>query len=974
MTALIGREKAVARVRQLLGVNRLVTLTGPGGVGKTRLALEAAAGLADDFAEGVWLAELAGTRNGVAETVAAALGVRDDASVIRDEEPGSAGGASGAGNPAPDPLAMVLARALAPRRLLLVLDNCEHVLDEVAALLDQLLRHAPGLCVLATSQEPLALSGETLEAVAPLGEDEALELFAARAAATAPGFVLSAENSADAALICRRLDGIPLAIELAATRVRALGVHALAERLHDRFRLLNQARRDAPARQRTLRAMIDWSWELLTPDEQIVLRQLSVFSGGFTLESAEAVVRGGAPRNPGAAPGPGDTTEALDILDLVTRLVDRSLLTTAPGTDGAHPGIRYRMLESVTAYSLERLDDAGETNDARRRHAHHYTHLAEQAASQLLGPAQHHWLHRLDTETVNLRAALEWAATNDASLTPGGATASNSAATGGTSLTGPAGYDDAHSEAAVRGGALSGAVLSGDPVGATSAASGSAPNGSAPNGGAPNGGAPNGGAPNGGALIEPSVRHAPHRPEPGTNATPLSLRLANSLTWYWFLRGRLGEAERSLGAALDPHPAALDPHPAALDLRPAALDLRPAVLDLRPAVLDLRPAALDPHPAALDPHPAALDPHPNGDAAASARTARTASARTARAAFALLTGDAPRDVAAGEGADGADTRSRWLLAYARCGFRTPHEDARLDGILEEFRAADDRWGVAAALSVRATLALYRGDLPALRRDAEDSAARFAELGDRWGQLQASEQLGVLAEIAADYEAATRLHRDGMRDAEELRLWTDVSFRLSRLGRIALLTGDDAAATEFHARASRLAEQHSHRPAQQFAETGLAIGARRRGDLDTAEKHLLPWLAWNRRLGVDSGAALILAQLGYVAEQRGNAQRAEELHREGLTLARATGDDRAVALALEGLAGARSLAGDHTRTAELLGAAAALREAVGSPLPPAERADTERAAHRSRTALGEDDYAAAFAAAFASGHASPPEYR
>ncbi|MEV0118170.1 BTAD domain-containing putative transcriptional regulator, partial [Streptomyces sp. NPDC050844] len=334
VTALIGREAAVARVHQLLGVNRLVTLTGPGGVGKTRLALEAAAGLADGFAEGVWLAELAGTRTGVAETVAAALGVRDDVSVIRDEEPeggrgawggargGARGGAWGAEDSRP-PLATVLAKALAPRRLLLVLDNCEHVLDEAAALLDQLLRHAPGLRVLATSQEPLAIAGETLEAVAPLGEDEALELFAARAAATAPGFALSAENTADAALICRRLDGIPLAVELAATRVRALGVHALADRLHDRFRLLNQSRRDAPARQRTLRAMIDWSWELLTPDEQSVLRQLSVFSGGFTLQSAEAVCKaagisgggtggtlvlgGGKGAMPGPVPGAGAT-------------------------------------------------------------------------------------------------------------------------------------------------------------------------------------------------------------------------------------------------------------------------------------------------------------------------------------------------------------------------------------------------------------------------------------------------------------------------------------------------------------------------------------------------------------------------------------------------------------------------------------------------------------------------------------------
>ncbi|MEU5956947.1 BTAD domain-containing putative transcriptional regulator [Streptomyces sp. NPDC047525] len=901
VTALVGREDAVSRVRDLVGASRLVTLTGPGGVGKTRLAVEAAAGLTDDFEEGVWLVELAGTKGDVAETVAATLGIRDDPSLIREEasegtregtpEPnGSAATASaerrpsttnsafGAGQalgsgqapgpryapgagPAPDPrhtptLVRLLARALAPRRLLLVLDNCEHVLEQVAALLSELLRHAPELRVLATSQEPLALAGETLEAVAPLAEGEALALFAERAAAAAPGFVLDAESTPAAALICRRLDGIPLAIELAATRVRALGVHALADRLHDRFRLLNQVRRDAPARQRTLRAMIDWSWELLTVEEQGALRQLAVFGGGFTLDSAEAVYgiapgsftpgsftpcgtapggfapAGSAPGGSapgsfthgsftpcgtapggfapagsapgGSAPGSSAHGDAADVLDLVTRLVDRSLLTatTPKAADRTH-GIRYRMLESVTAYSLERLDEAGETKDVRRRHAHHYADLAERAAPQLLGPGQQQWLHRLDSEAVNLRTALEWA--------------------------------QAEGDAA------------------------------------------------------------------------LALRLANSLTWYWFLRGRLGEAERSLTLA--------------------------------------------------------LSLPPSGETATVTATARPrASARTARAALALLTGDdAPyTDIATDADVEGADLRSRWLLAYARCGFdRTRSEETQVDALLEEFRAADDRWGVAAALSTRATRALYRGDLATLRRDAEASAALFAGLGDRWGQLQASEQLGVLAEIAADYEGAARLHRDGMRGAEELQLWTDVSFRLARLGRIALLTGDDAAATDFHERAARLAAQHSHGPAQQFAETGLAIGARRLGELDAAEKYLQPWLAWNRRLGVHSGTALILAQLGYVAEQRGDAARAEELHREGLTVARGTGDERAVAQALEGLAGARSLAHDHTRAAELLGSAAALREATGSPLPQAERFDVDRAARRSRTALGEDGYAAAY---------------
>ncbi|QIB43989.1 BTAD domain-containing putative transcriptional regulator [Streptomyces aureoverticillatus] len=808
VTDLIGRDAEISRVRDLVRGTRLVTLTGPGGVGKTRLALEASRTLltdhADEFPDGAWLVELAGTGDDVAETVAAALGIREDTAgfsarpAIEDEARSADTGVRGQ-SPRPREGAgsgkqTALAQALAPRHALLVLDNCEHLLDPVADLVAHLLRKAPHLHILTTSQEPLALTAETLETVAPLPEAEALRLFEERATATTPGFTLNPENLEAASLICRRLDGIPLAVELAATRVRTLGVHALADRLHDRFRLLNQVRRDAPARQRTLRAMIDWSWELLTPPEQRALRQLAVFPGGFTLESAESVLDEAPYRDPHAAP------DEPPVLDLITRLTDRSLLTPTP-----HTPIRHRMLESVAAYSLERLEEAGESKLLRHRHALHYTDLAERAAPALHGPDQHHWLRRLDAETVNLRAALEWATTEaDATLT---------------------------------------------------------------------------------------------------------LRLVNSLTWYWFLRGRLSEALRWIGLALDL----------------------------------------------------------NSGAPARENGAR-ATAATSLSAFGLLTGED----ACAYGADcvteqdgHATPRARWLLAFARCGFeRTEAETARVDALLDEFRTAGDRWGEAATLSVRATRALYAGDLPALRADATRSAALFAELGDRWGQLQSSEQLGVLAEIAADYDEAARLQRDGMAGAEELELWTDVSFRLSRLGRLALLTGDDARADEYHERAARLAVQQSHRPAQQFAETGLALAARRRGDLDTAERHLLPWLDFNRRFGIDSGTALLLAQLGYVAEQRGDAPRAETLHREGLAVARGTGDNRAVALALEGLAGARSLVGDHPATAALLGEAAALRQAEGTPLPPAERADVDRATTRSRTALGTSAYEAAYKATYA----------
>ncbi|WP_329106393.1 BTAD domain-containing putative transcriptional regulator [Streptomyces sp. NBC_01439] len=804
VSSLVGREEAVARVCAAVGAGRLVTLTGPGGVGKTRLALAAAARLADagpgPCPDGVRFVELAGARGDVASVIAAALGVREDAD-------GGAGPGSGGGAAARDRLAA----ALGTRRLLLVLDNCEHVVASVAALTGQLLQRAPGLRVLATSQEPLALAGETLEAVAPLDGAEAMELFAARAAAGTPGFTLGPHNTEAVALVCRRLDGLPLALELAATRVRALGVHALAERLHDRFRLLNQVRRDAPARQRTLRAMIDWSWDLLAPAEQAVLRRLAVFSGGFTLESAEAVC------------ATGDTA-AEDVLDLVTRLVDCSLVVAPYGGGGDAEPPRYRMLESVTAYGLERIEEAGEAAAARLRHAEHFADFAERAAPRLHGPEQRAWLRRLDSEGLNLRAALD------------------------------------------------GAVAAG--------------------------------------------------------AAGAALRLVNASAWYWCLRGRIGEARTALGSALACASAA----------SAESEQAGPAVTG----------------------------------------------ARARLAAFAVFAGD---DSLLGGDFDGADPRGRWLLEFARLGFAngpaadaaadacvavTAADDGVLEGLPAVFRDLGDRWGEAAALSGLATRALYRGDLVELRRNAEAGAGLFAELGDQWGRLQSSEQLGVLAEISGDYAQAARLHEDGVRSARELELFTQVSFRLAQQGRIALLTGDTARAADLHEQARRLADEQSHRPAQQFAEIGLALGARRDGDLDAAEARLLPWLDWSRRLGVDISVALILAQLGYVAELRGDAPLARTLHRDGLAAARRSGDPRALALAFEGLAGAGSVAdvsGDRAAGAvELLGTAAALRESLGTPLPPAERHDVDRATARLRARLGEE----AFATAFARGRALSPQ--
>jgi predicted ATPase/DNA-binding SARP family transcriptional activator len=347
---LVGRDDAVAELGALLGTERLVTLTGEGGVGKTRLALAVAA--TRTAADGVWFVEASTDPAGDLRRIMGTADVGD-------------------------------------REILLVLDNCEHVLDESAGFVAALLA-APGTRVLATSREPLGLSAERGWRVPPLeppaDDDPAtmLKFSAARLFADRAGITVDDGNAAAVATLCRRLDGLPLAIELAAARVRTLGVHGLLARLDDRFAMLTGGYRDAPPRQRTLRAVIDWSWDLLTDAEQRVLRRLAVHADGATVAAVEAV--GGVP----------------DVLDLLACLVDRSLVYVADCPDGP----RYQLTESVRDYCLERLRDAGELAETRARHVDHYTALAVRAAPFLHGPDQRRWLTRLDDDGPNLRLAL----------------------------------------------------------------------------------------------------------------------------------------------------------------------------------------------------------------------------------------------------------------------------------------------------------------------------------------------------------------------------------------------------------------------------------------------------------------------------------------------------------------------------------------------------------------------------------------
>ena len=410
LTSFVGRQRELTEVRCLLNGTRLLTLTGVGGIGKTRLALEAA-GRLDDVPDGTWLVELAALTDAtlVPQAVAAVLGVHETA-----------------GQPLLDSLIDRLRAATA----LLLLDNCEHLVAACAALAETLLRACPQLRILATSREMLGSTGETVwhvpalsvpeaqvgappvrrastmdgaavqaavDQLASLLRSEAIQLFTERARVARPSFTLTADSAAAVAHICRRVDGMPLAIELAAARVRVLTPHQIAERLDDRFRLLTGGTRTAAPRQQTLRAAMDWSYDLLSEPEQAMLRALSVFAGGFTLEAAEAVCAG-------ADGDDRSSVVATDVLDLLARLVDQSLVIAEEHGEAA----RYRLLETVRQYAEEKLTAAGEAGATRERHALWCLSFAEQAASHGTGPEQDIWLERLVVEHDNLRAALDW--------------------------------------------------------------------------------------------------------------------------------------------------------------------------------------------------------------------------------------------------------------------------------------------------------------------------------------------------------------------------------------------------------------------------------------------------------------------------------------------------------------------------------------------------------------------------------------
>jgi predicted ATPase/class 3 adenylate cyclase len=385
-SSFVGREAQLASLAELVPGSSLVTLTGVGGVGKTRLALQVAAELVAEFRDGAWLCEFAPVTDpgAVWETLAASLHVQVFPGRSLEES---------------------VLEYLAAKRLLLVLDNCEHLLDAVARLVTAITQRCARVSVLATSREGLALGGERVVAVPSLGvptgdadddeilSAEAVQLFADRASAAKSDFALTDRNVGAVAVLCRRLDGIPLAVELAAARVRSMAPEDLVARLDQRFKLLTHGSRAAPERHQALRSTIDWSYDLLNPAERQALQRLSVFAGSCDLAAAEAVL-------------PGDGLDAGDVDDVLGQLVDKSLVVADDADDG---GVRYRLLETIRQYAQERLQTSGDTTAVRRRHANYYVALAETAGPHLRGRDHLAWTGVVTRDTDNFRAALDWA-------------------------------------------------------------------------------------------------------------------------------------------------------------------------------------------------------------------------------------------------------------------------------------------------------------------------------------------------------------------------------------------------------------------------------------------------------------------------------------------------------------------------------------------------------------------------------------
>lgn len=832
LTSFVGRQREMADLKKLLETTRLLTLTGVGGTGKTRLALQVAGDVLDGYEDGVWIVELAPLADPelLPGAVASILKVRD--------VPGR-------------PIMTTIVEYLQTKQTLLVLDNCEHVLSACAHVIDTVLHACPRVRVLATSREGLGIAGELTYAVPSLAvpdaglptspdavaQHDAIRLFVERAAFVTPSFALTAHNARAIVQVCTRLDGIPLALELAAARMKGMTAEQVAGRLDDRFKLLTGGSRTALPRHQTLRAAMDWSYDLLTGHERTLLRRLSVFSGGFTLDAAEVVC--------------AHHDLAGQVLDLLMHLVNKSLVQTGTEDEEA----RYRQLETVRQYAQDKLLESGEIHAARRRHLEWFVHLAERAEPELRGPDQALWMRRLDADHNNFRAALEWskaAEDGDAMVRivaalwrfwnvrahwREGLEWLETALSRGSDAPTAAG-----AKARLGAGAL--AWWQADFHRAS-------------------------------AHLEQALALARARGDKRTEADALRI-LAQVAWWDDFARATaLGEESLKLFKEL------ADPMGISAAARFLGLD-------------------------------------------------------------ALNRGDFPRALPLLEESHAMATQLHdergiaWSLQGLAVLARAQGDFAKTERILTEtipiFRKLGDKPGIAYCITTRSIMARSRGQYDEAVRLGEEALKILREIGSKDGVGHALVGLGLTADAQGALDQARALCEEGLALLKDVKDAAGIAGALHGLGLVARHRGDAAAARTL------LEESLS------IFEHGASFSS------------VIPF----HESSVRWGTAEVLADLGRLAHHQREDDKATALHQKALALRWESGEQLGVALSLEGLAAVATARGDAGRGARLLGAATAIREKVGAPLPPVDRAEHERHSTELREQLGETEFAAALA--------------
>lgn len=829
LTQFIGHAQPLTEVKRLLRSTRLLTLTGPGGIGKTRLALRVAAELIAEVPDGAWLVELAPIvePTQVPYALAQALGLR--------AKPVDALESAPVDQPDQDGLALIVEH-LRDQYLLVILDNCEHLVQACAELAERLLRASPRLRILATSREALGVVGETSYPVpalslpdtaqhpplATLLQSEAVQLFVQRAGAVRSDFALTDENAVAVARICRQLDGIPLALELAAALVRVLSVEQIAERLNKRFALLASGSRTAPPRQQTLRGTIDWSYDLLTEAERRLLRQLSVFAGGWSLAAAEHVADGPA------------------TLDLLVQLVAKSLVHSnqPPGQE-----TRFGMLETIREYAEEKLAEAGETTSARRRHLAYYLALAEDVEPQLRGHRQVHWLKCLDQENDNLRRALAWA-------------------------------------------------------------------------------------------LE-------------TEDTESALRLAGALPYFWRIRDYRTEGGRWVEAALRLHVVQAAPahgHWLARALFCAGwMGLRTPESDSQSQLEQALELFTD-----------------LGDKVGMARTlAFLADQRQAAQEYlgAVRYYEQALELALAVKSDWDAAYSLHYMGHAIAEMGNLDKARELyQRSAEKFMAVGDAWQMAGPLLDLSRDSWADGDSVRARATLEKNLVVAEALGSHDNMFGALNSLNLMALTLGDYAQAqaTALAIQNLPGLSRYR-----GSGLVRLGLIDYLQGHLAEAQAHFEAGRKIFQALNDQAGLGWIPPWLGCIAYRTGDLDRAQALIEQGLTIADPNGYWPEQAFALLARGDVARAKGALTTATEYYTRSLRLVLKNRQQPDVAERLEGFAKLAVAAGRPLRAARLFGAAQALRDRIGTPIPAVERADYDGAVAQARAQLGTTTFDAAW---------------